>query len=105
MRPTLYTKAVILHFTYDPDMPETVREWYEEETDPRERADQFAACLQEDLSESLLWDEDASFPEHGLHNEFVLMAMNRVNWRQVAKALLDRFRPRPGTVPIGSSLN
>lgn len=89
------TAAVIRHLLDNPQMPETVRQWMQDEADPEQRAMFFAVNLAEDFIASFRHAEDPRQPENALHNELMRMALDWVNWSRVAKVLLRRF-----TLPI-----
>lgn len=91
MTPRTPTDAVYRHLLDDPDMPATVREWVTTEPDREQRAVKFACALAEDFIAEFRHDNEADDPRIGLHNALTRMALDAVNWRRVALALLKRF--------------
>src|SRR5262245_23931042 len=72
-------------------MPETIRQWVEDEPDPRQRAIGLGVALSDDFAELFDFGDDPRDPQAGLLTAWARLAKERVNWRRVAEALLRRF--------------
>jgi hypothetical protein len=91
-----FTGAVYRHLLNDPDTPKTVREWVRAEADPEERAMYLAMELAEDMMAPFRAEPDRHDPpDTALRNQLMLLALDKVNWGQVAEALLRHF-----TLPV-----
>ncbi len=90
-----FTRCALRFLIHDPDMPDTVREWLEDENEPEQRALLFAIRLSEDFLETFRDGpcQVASFnaSERRFYMRLIDLASRRVNWRCVAECLLKRF--------------
>ncbi len=106
MRATTFTQVILQHFLKDPEMPQTVQEWYQEESDPRQRVIGFAEALAEDVFEAAEGPDDPrDLPEAILQNHVLRLAKKRVDWYRVADTLLRHFGPQQSWRPRMPFLN
>ncbi len=92
-----FTKAVLRSMLAGAELAETietVRQWVEAEQDPARRLQKFAQQLEYDLCEQYCCIQEVRRKPN--QEELLLeAAILQVEWRQLARALLKRFGPRP----------
>jgi hypothetical protein len=89
-----FTRAVLRSMlAEEAETIETVRQWVKAEQDPARRLEQFARQLEHDLCEQYCVEEVRQQADQaGLLLEAAIL---QVEFRQLARALLKRFGPRP----------
>jgi len=93
MKASAYTKAVIRHVLREwrNEVPGLCREWLESSLDRKRAERAFAKQLKKDFYANYPLTGQAEFR---LLDEFQMEGFYRVNWRLVARYLLNRFCPR-----------
>lgn len=84
-----WSGVVYRHLVESDDTPATVTVWLQTESDPVKRVSLFAVALAEDYIAAFRRADGV--PHADLQNSLMRMALDRVNWHRVARALIRYF--------------